>query len=192
MYVLAGRDPNALLDAGTLANLTQRAFQTYFQHFFSAGWATQSINESLPDSLLPPLDRNLKPTVQREYPKLNTNPTTTASVTKAVDVLHINQTATWLCTAILGWLIATTIFIIVMQWRHRHLMRRNIACIADILVLIVGSDNLLKLIEKRGVDLDSEESVFTRLGWFRKSNGEVRYGIEIVGGENAVEWVAAL
>jgi len=70
-------------------------------------------------------------------------------------------------------------------------MQRNITYIADMLVLIAGSDNLLKLIKKRGVDLNSEKSVFTRLGWFRKSDGEVRYGIEIIGRENAVEWVAA-
>jgi hypothetical protein len=191
MFVLAGRDSDALLNATTLANTTQRVFQTYFQHFVGAGWAFQNINESLPSDLPPPVDGDRNVIAQREYPKLDTNRTAVAGVAEAVDVMHISKTATWLSVAILGWLIVTTVVIIGMQVRYRHLMIRNVECIADVLVLIAGSDNFLKLVKERGAGLGDDKSVFTRLGWFRRGDGEVRYGIEVVGGENAVVWVDA-
>lgn len=191
MYVQTGRIPDVLLNATVMASTTQRVFQTYFQHFVSTGWAFQTINESLPSDLTPPLgnDRNLLE--QREYPKLNTNRTVIARLEEDADVLHMSERATWISVAILVWLTVTTIFVMGMQIKHRHLMLRNVECIADVLVLIAGSDNFLKLVEERGAALENDKSTFTQLGWFRKSNGEVRYGIEVVGGENAVEWIDA-
>ncbi|PVH93069.1 hypothetical protein DM02DRAFT_604449 [Periconia macrospinosa] len=219
MFVVAGRSPHALLNATTLMNATQRVFQTYFQHFVAAGWAYQTINESLPSDFPPPLpwrgtdtegtiiqlnatfNMTLPPmyprarkndTKERVYAKLDTNRTTVANVSEPVDALYISDTATWLSVAILAWLIVITVVIIGIQIKHRHLMFRNVECIADVLVLIAGSDNFLKLlVGERGAELAKDESIHTRLGWFRKPDGEVRYGIEVVGGENAVEWVDA-
>jgi hypothetical protein len=195
-YHLTGRDPEALLDSVLLINLTQRVFQTFFQHFVSdgvplidGGWAYQRINESLPQDLPPPIDQNRDFIAQRQYPMLNTNNSTIANVSETVDVLRMSLKATCLTISTLLWLIITTIFVIIMQYRHAHLMIRKVECIADVLVLIVGSDNFLKLVDERGIDLVKDDTVFTRLGWFRKIDGEVRYGIEVVGGENAVEWV---
>lgn len=189
MYNLVDRDPYALLNATVLSQTTQRVFQTYFQHFVSEGWAYQDIDETLPKDLPPPIDHDRNIIAQNEFPKLHTNRTVVVTVEKSAKVLHISKTATAISAGILAWLIATMVFIIAMHARHRHLMFRNIECIADVLVLVAGSDNLLKLIAGRGPELYNDKSVFTRLGWFRKADGEVRYGIEVAGGENAVEWL---
>jgi hypothetical protein len=103
----------------------------------------------------------------------------------------MNTTATYLSTAILIWLIFTTLLVTGLQRRYTRFMNRDVQLIADMLVLIAGSDNLLELMENEGVESKKSDNVRTMLGWFRDRSGEVRWGIEVVGGENAVEWVDA-
>jgi len=51
---------------------------------------------------------------------------------------------------------------------------------ADVLVLVAGSEQLLQLIKQKGVDeLMAEDAIHTRLGWFRDDDGSVRWRIDI-------------
>jgi hypothetical protein len=63
-------------------------------------------------------------------------------------------------------------------------MHRDVQLIADVLVPVAGSDNLLGLIHARGVALKKADDVKTMLGWFKDRDGEV-------GGRDPVEWVDA-
>jgi hypothetical protein len=198
MYTLANKDPEALLNFTTLARHADRTFQMFFQHFVnsglsptSGGYAYQPINDASTDSLGHAVDKNGTRIAEKKFPVLNTNRTIEASISQRIRVLHMNTTATYLSTAILIWLIFTTLLVTGLQRRYTRFMNRDVQLIADMLVLIAGSDNLLELMENEGVESKKSDNVRTMLGWFRDRSGEVRWGIEVVGGENAVEWVDA-
>lgn len=67
-------------------------------------------------------------------------------------------------------------------------MQRHVECLADVLLMVAGSDGLLQLVHERGVEGLKKSDVITRLGWFRDRRGIVRWGIEIVDAEG-VEWI---
>jgi hypothetical protein len=46
-------------------------------------------------------------------------------------------------------------------------------------------------VEERGIALKKDREVQTMLGWFKDKDGEVRWGIEVVGGRDPVQWVDA-
>ncbi|KAJ4360477.1 uncharacterized protein N0V89_001041 [Didymosphaeria variabile] len=96
-----------------------------------------------------------------------------------------------LSVGIVAWLIATAAVVACVQRRYTSSMLRNVELLADVLVLIAGSENLLSLVQKRGLDLKRDTEVKTMLGWFKGRDGVVRRGMEVVGGRDAVEWVSA-
>ena len=58
---------------------------------------------------------------------------------------------------------------------------RNIECIADVLVLIAGSERLLEVIREKGYDaIVKEDKMLTRMGWFRDVDGTMRWRIDLV------------
>ena len=58
---------------------------------------------------------------------------------------------------------------------------RNIECIADVLVLIAGSERLLEVIREKGFDaIVKEDKMLTRMGWFRDADGTMRWRIDLV------------
>jgi hypothetical protein len=60
-------------------------------------------------------------------------------------------------------------------------MMRNVECVADMLVLIAGSERLLAVIREKGVDIIlKEDKILTRLGWFRDPDGMMRWRVELV------------
>jgi hypothetical protein len=60
-------------------------------------------------------------------------------------------------------------------------MMRNIECIADVLVLIAGSERLLEVIREKGFDaIVKEDKILTRMGWFRDVDGTMRWRIDLV------------
>jgi hypothetical protein len=198
MYTLANKDPEALLNFTTLAKHADRTFQAFFQHFVNSGlspskggYAYQPINDNSIDSLGPAVDKNGTRIAEKNFPVLNTNRTIEASISHRIRVLHMNTTATYLSTAILIWLIFTTFVVTGLQRQYTRFMNRDVQLVADMLVLIAGSDNLLDLMEEKGVELKKSKDVKTMLGWFKDRSGEVRWGVEVVGGRNAVEWVDA-
>jgi len=63
-------------------------------------------------------------------------------------------------------------------------MQRNIECIADVLVLIAGSERLLAIIREQGIyTILKEDKILTRLGWCRDPDGTMRWRIEVVDDE---------
>ena len=58
---------------------------------------------------------------------------------------------------------------------------RNVECIADVLVLIAGSERLLKLMQEKGIEkLIEEDKVKTRFIWVQDSSGVMRWRIELI------------
>lgn len=198
MYALAEKEPEALLNYTTLVTHANRTFQAFFQQFarsqlsMSEGsWAYQKIDDDSMDALGRPVDENGTSIPEYVYPALGANRTVASSVSNRIQILHMNPTATYLSIAIIVWLVATTAIITCLQRRYTKSMLRNVELIADVLVLIAGSDNLLRLVQEKGLSLKKNTQVKTKLGWFKGRDGEVRWGVEVVGGRNAVQWVDA-
>jgi hypothetical protein len=205
MYTSVNKDPTALLNATKLSELTQKTFQTFFQHFVSSnvsvtdgGRAYQPIGTTLGDigAIVKVNREDIKDTIpenySNEYPVSNTNRSTTAKVSKRIEVLYMSPVATWLSVSILVWLALTTITAAILQRSHVRSLNSNFDKFADVLVCISGSDNLLELVKKIGIQgLEKETSVLVRLGWFKDRKGMIRYGIEAEGGKDMreVEWV---
>lgn len=198
MFTLANKDPEALLNYSTLVGHANRTFQTFFQHFVNnglsltdGGLAFQSISDRRYESLGRPVHFNGTALPARRYAELNTNRTSEAWISIRVKALHMNAIATYLSVAILIWLVATTVVMACLQRRYTSSMVRDVHLIADVLVLIAGSENLLQLVHERDVSLERDEGIKTMLGWFKSKDDEIRWGVEIVGERSTVEWVDA-
>ena len=212
MYTLAGKDPEALLNRTTMFRLAQKTFQTYFQHFVSTNrepnatmGAYQLIGDEIDPVLLnssrerwsglgdlPDLEQHRDWKPQYSYPKLDTKRTVEGTVSTRVDMLRMSPTATWISVVSLAWLICTTLALLMLQRRYLGNLIRDIESIADVLTLVAGSESLLKLIRETDPrDLVRNQQICTKLGWFRAGNGQVRWGIEVVGdvGLGPVEWL---
>jgi hypothetical protein len=198
MYTLANKDPEALLNYTTLVTNADRTFQTFFQYFVNSevsltkgGYAYQPISDNSLKALGRPIDQYGAFIEDHTFPVLSPNRTVTATVSHRIRVLNMNAIATYLSAAILIWLIFTTVVVAFLQRKYTSSMIRDVELIADMLVLVAGSDNFLQLVQERGVALKGDAELKTMLGWFKDRNGEVRWGVEVVGGNNAVEWVDA-
>jgi hypothetical protein len=198
MYTLAGKDPEALLNFTTLATYADHTFQTFFQHFVNSelsfskgGFVYQPIGDDSMGAIGRPLGINGTITQEKKVPVLNTSRTVTASISHRIRVLHMNVIATYLSAAILIWLIFTTLIVICLQRKYTSSINRDVQLIADMLILIAGSDNFLELVAEKGVELKKNRDIKTMLGWFKDRDGQVRWGVEVVGGRNAVDWVDA-
>lgn len=197
MYTMAGKDPEALLDYDTFVSHANKTLQTFFQHFIrngmsltEGGLAYQKIGDMGYKDLGPPVDVNGDALPLQEYPDVEANRTTEALVSNRVQVLHMNPVATYLSASLLIWLIGTTAVMTSLQRRYTSSMIRDVQLIADVLVLVAGSEKFLALVHDKGISLKRNEDVKTMLGWFKGADGEVRWGVEVVGGRDAVDWVA--
>ncbi|KAF9694001.1 hypothetical protein EKO04_007782 [Ascochyta lentis] len=120
------------------------------------------------------------PRFQDTLPR-NTNRTATAILSTHVEILRMSPTAFWISTSILAWLVVTIVIFATVQRRYFGSMQRNVECIADVLVLIAGSERLLAIIREKGIEtIVKEDSILTRLGWFRDPDGTMRWRIELV------------
>ena len=207
-YERAGQDtPTALLDEQTLREHSQKTFSLFFQHFVSnglslekGGWAYQPFGSSL--EVQPPVDefsftnrgKNVTPPPYRSYlpngsyaPRFedvfaqNLSRYAEGKLSTRIDMLKFNQVAFWLAISILSWLLITVLILVIRQKQHVGGIRRNIDCIADVLVLIASSERLLALVREKGMDaLIKEDKVCTKLGYFENTDGKTRWGIEVV------------
>lgn len=212
MYSMAGKDPSALLNGETYSTLAQKTFTTFFQHFVSnnvslstGGWAYQKINASLPSTLGPAIefesDGYTPSDTATEYqdvmhPISHTNRTVAAHISQRVELLQMNAIAVWLSVGIMGWLIITTVIVVILQKRYFGGLVRNVECLGDVLVLISGSANFLQVVREieSGTLLAGDyEGLRTRLGWFVDEHGGLRWGIEMeerYGEGPGVHWVS--
>jgi hypothetical protein len=168
----ANMDPLVLLDPATLEKYSQRTFQTFFQHFASkTKWidGQSMVYKNAPD------DRAGKVEV---------------ATTQRIETLNMVASATWLSLAIIFILVVIlSICIVTLKIVYPdNIMRNNIECIADVLVLIEGSEALLQCAERHDTNMLTDNGLRTRLGWFKDREGVVRYGVEIADAPG-VEWI---
>lgn len=190
MYARANRDPLALLNAGTLADLASETFSVFFQHFASnnvsldtGSWVYQPINASLPPDVGPGTPKQNKTSYQNvPHPVSQTNRTVEAKVSTRIVVLEMSVVAVWLSVSILIWLMFTTVAVIVLQRRQLRKLIRDIDCVGDVLVLVVKSKRLLHMARemKEGRQREDDDSLKTKLGWFEDEDRKMRWGIELV------------
>jgi hypothetical protein len=194
-YSAVKLDPTALLNADVLFNTSRKVFSTFFQHFAhnnispkNGGYVYQPAG--LHVNMTPPMS-NYKDTKQYtpsgniaprfEDVSRNTNKSIPANMNTRVEILQINTTAFWIAVGILIWVIAAIAILAAVQRQHYSGMMRNVGCIADVLVLIAGSEQLLAAITEQGVDsILKEDKTFTELGWFSDADGTRRWRIEVV------------
>jgi hypothetical protein len=195
-YADTGHDPTALLDAKTLAEKSQKVFSTFFQHFVSnnlssedGNWVLQPFGQQLkinPPMEFLPLQYTPGGSVAPNFEDIvrNTSRTVTVTISSHVEMLRMNTVAFWIATSILIWLLITIAIFASVQRRYYGGMMRNVECIADILVLIAGSERLLTAIRENGIDtIMKEDRLLTRLGWFRDTDGTMRWRIDVVDDE---------
>jgi len=192
-YAQVGFDPIALLDPEVLANTSQKVFSTFFQHFVNSNLSRESggyvyqprgmelkINSPMDDM---PIQYMPGGSIAPKFEDIvrNTSATTTAETSTQVEVLQMNLVAFWIATSILIWLIITIVILGSVQRRYYGGMMRNIECIADVLVLIAGSERLLEVIREKGFDtIVKEDKMLTRMGWSRDVDGTMRWRIDLV------------
>jgi hypothetical protein len=193
VYARAGFNATALLDPVLLASASQKVFSTFFQHFVNSNLSRESggyvyqprgtklkINspmDDMPIQYMP--DGSIAP--KFEDIVRNTSATTKAELSTQVEVLQMNLVAFWIATSILIWLIITIILLGSVQRKYYGGMMRNIECVADVLVLIAGSERLLEVIREKGFDtIVKEDKMLTRMGWFRDADGTMRWRIDLV------------
>ena len=196
MYSLTNKEPRALLDYAVLVDTADRTFQTFFQHFVRSGMslttggsAYQKLDDNSLESLEPPVTVNGSVLPQQRFTSLNTPRQVEADVSNRIQVLHMSSIATYLTAAILIWLIGTAVLVMALQRKYTSSIIHDVHLIADVMVLVAGSDNLMRLLQQKGVGLKQNRDIKTMLGWFKGKDGEVRWGIEVVGGRDAVDWV---
>jgi hypothetical protein len=187
-YMAAGEDPKALLNGTLMLEQTQLIFTRFFQHYVSlnvdlekGGWAYQPIGASMDDigPVSEPYIRFSNFTPPTAYKQLNTNRTASAMLSARVEVLEMNAAATWLSIAILIYLCLTALIVAATQRYYLGSLGTQLESMADMLVLIAGSDKLLSLVREKGPDALKKEDIYTKLDWFRGEDGKLRYAIEI-------------
>ena len=187
-----GNDPEALLNSDDLIRATQKIFSMFFQHYVSGtvslesgGWAYQTIGSDL--KLTEPIPNKAlhqPPSKFEDFPLRNTERTVTATLYTQTEVLQMNAVAFWVSIGIMIWLIVVITIFAATQRRYLGGMQRNIECVADVLVLVAGSERLLQVIQEEGVDaMVKDDDILTRLGWFRDPDGTMRWRIELVEGQ---------
>lgn len=109
-------------------------------------------------------------------------------VRREVEILRMSTIAAIICMSILAYLIITTVVLVIATRRYNKLLPVEINSVADVAVLVAGSDRLLELARQRGLghdrQLKSDPESLAKLGWFNGADGELRWGIELVEANN--------
>jgi hypothetical protein len=154
-FHLAQKDANALLDPETLLAYSEKTLQTFFKHFAATGeWTYANFRKkAVYEDEGPPLEARFQ-----------------GKITQRVEMLTLNETATWLSLAIILLLILIlAVLIVALQIVYPiSCMQHHVECLADVLVMVAGSDEFVEAVQD-GRAGDGE--MRTRLGWFRDRRG---------------------
>ena len=188
MLSMVGNDQTALLDPDTLSRLANKTFSTFFQHYASSnvtretgGWTWQRINETLPAELGKPGNYGKRDESSTLARRASAGNVANVTITKLVVLLKTSRTAFWISAIILEWLILTAAATALLSCSYIGYFEKRIDTVADVLALVVSSDELLELIKTNDPDdLKRNWSVRTQLGWLITRAKERRYGIEVV------------
>ncbi|TGJ82410.1 hypothetical protein E0Z10_g6354 [Xylaria hypoxylon] len=194
MLSLVNNNHSALLDAEILKETAQQTFSTFFQHFVnnkisitSRGYLYQSPDEKLSADIGEPFP------VKGNHPKAistagngsngnSTNRMAQVSISRPMEVLSMSNVAAWICISILGYLIITCVLLAVASKSYNQLLLRQVNSIADIAFLIASSHRLLRIAREGSLEsLKHDDTVEAKLDWFVTDQGDLRWGIEVVG-----------
>jgi hypothetical protein len=167
-------DAQALLNASELLRHSEQTFQTFFKHFAASGrWEYGSTTKR----------RTVFEDLYGDYISIN------GTVTHQIEVLAMNETATWLSLAIIFVLAIVLVVLIVSLQKvyPKSSMQHHVECLADVLSMVAGSDELVTMSRELGVEGMKRCGAQAKLGWFRDRRGVVRWGVEIADGD--VQWV---
>lgn len=177
-FILAKKDPTALLNTTTLQQYSQQTFQAFFKHFAATGrWEYGGAN-SVSKAAYEEVSNTRNKTEKFD-----------GIITERIEILSMNKVATWLSLTILFLLIIILVILIVsLQVVYPSTcMLRHVECLADDLAMVAGSDELVRLVKDVGVEGMEKDGNVIKLGWFRDKRGNVRWGAEVVHPD--VEWV---
>ncbi|KIW10142.1 hypothetical protein PV08_11103 [Exophiala spinifera] len=201
MYQLASGNVDALMDLGRMEQLGQKVFTTFFQHFVSAnvsaeggGWGFQKIGATLP-AILAPLANGTQP---------DTNSSLTAAadtqvrvhVEIAVEVLQMSPVAVYLSLSILFVLIVVTLFVYTFGYALFRNLRSRFENLAGVVSVVADSERLRRWVRDhpnpetwgRERTRSGHEAPLVKLGTFVGSDGNERWGIEIVTDGEEKNW----
>ncbi|OAG04389.1 uncharacterized protein CC84DRAFT_1259792 [Paraphaeosphaeria sporulosa] len=192
MHYLADKNTTALLTNTTLySELVDKTIGTFFAHFATGDTDAmprrvyQQPGDRMPDLgkkvVFDEKTKTLKQEDPETYPPAKPDATVDARLDHRVQLLRMNHVATWLSFGILVSLLLITIAISFLHRRFLSPLHRNIESMADVMLLVAGSDHLLTLVKDHGIEaLRQDENLLVRLGWFRSETGKLRWGIEVV------------
>lgn len=206
MLSLVNGSHDALLDPNVLESTAQRVFEVMFQHFAhgdldmkTGGNVYQNSSETLPvDMDGPTATIASKANGRRQQLGFETFPSTINStyvpdtvgveVKREVEILRMSTTAAIICMGIVAYLIVTSLVLVIAARRYNKLLPSEINSVADVAVLVAGSDRLLQLAREggdhHGRQLKRDPRSLAKLGWFKEAGGELRWGIELVEAKN--------
>ncbi|USP81319.1 hypothetical protein yc1106_08593 [Curvularia clavata] len=175
---LAKKRSDALLNTTTLFRHSETTLQTFFKHFIHSGTSHLNGGRSSGDS------------GRAAYVDVWSSQSVNRTFTQRIEILAMNETATWISVTILILLIIIlVVFIVSLQVVHpSSSLQCRIECLADILAMVAGSHGLISLIQEHGVEDFANSGRMTRLGWFKDQRGHIRWGVELVDAEG-VEWI---
>lgn len=191
MFTLVDSDPLALLDQATLERTSQQVFSTFFQHYASAsvttgngGGAFQKLDERLPADLTDVTDRSMvdPPANPRAGEMVS------VEVMQPVEVLQMSRVAAAIALAVLLWLLVTTVALTYRSRDYKARLRWRVETIADVLVMVAGSERLIKLLNEKGLrGAKYDPAAREVLREFTTDGGTVRWGIELTAGDSKKE-----
>ena len=200
MLQLAKGDKAALLDHNRLTSLAKETLSVFFKHFASSnvsdifgGQAFQPIGEKLPWGLGPALNTSgvlLPPHEQGAFATQNQTVhlerQVPATLSVPIEQLVMSPIAVYLCISILVLLCVTTVIIYTTNRPQLKALPRDVDTLASTIAFVYGSEKLLRWVQDlpslKPSRLQSEytKQMMARLGPFRDSEGNERWGIELV------------
>lgn len=177
LFVLAGRNANALLDAETLTKHIQRVYSTFFQHFASmnntlshGGRVFQPIGQRLPSDLTPIVNmtgvyQNATPQAvayrDKDVPYYSDG-TTTAIVHRQIYNLEMSLTAVIICLIVFICLTLITLIVYGPYANQFKRLPRDVETLASIIALVHDSTRLRAWMEEHG-KVTSGQTTATRI-----------------------------
>lgn len=190
---------SALLDPSLLAETSSSVFGTFFQHFVSengssgGGRAYMPLNYTLPGDFLPIVNEITGNFTAYQDTNSTTviSPTLLAVLSRPVYKLEMSKVAIGLCLAILVFLGFTTLLIAIGYRHYFKALPRDMNALASIIALVYDSPKLSKWVADHGTDGEKKHAgeVKAAIGYFQGSEGDMRWGIELVEDEEQGEKV---
>jgi hypothetical protein len=193
-YSMLEGNHSALLDPVQLANASNTVFAKFFQHFVSedassgGGRAYMPLNYTLPGDLLPIVNSSSGNISAYQDANSSTvvSPTVLAILSRPVYKLEMSKVAVFLCLAILVFLGFTTLLIATGYRHYFKALPRDTDTLASIIALVYDSPKLSAWVAEHGVEgqkghIGEAKAI---LGHFQGSEGDIRWGIEVIDEED--------